>query len=107
MPAIAALDADVITIETSRSDMELLKGFGEFSYPNEIGPGVYDIHSPRVPSTIEMSRLLQKAAAVIPSKNLWVNPDCGLKTRAWAETAFALMHMVEAAKLARADSERA
>ena len=101
LPAIAALDADVITIETSRSDMELLKGFGQFRYPNEIGPGVYDIHSPRVPSIAEMSRLLQKAGAVIPLGHLWVNPDCGLKTRAWNETAIALLNMVEAAKLAR------
>lgn len=101
LPAIAALDADVITIETSRSDMELLKGFGTFHYPNEIGPGVYDIHSPRVPSITEMSRLLQKAGAVIPLESLWVNPDCGLKTRSWNETALALLNMVEAAKLAR------
>ncbi|MDP3686737.1 MAG: 5-methyltetrahydropteroyltriglutamate--homocysteine S-methyltransferase [Sulfurimicrobium sp.] len=101
LPAIAALDADVITIETSRSGMELLKGFGDFRYPNEIGPGVYDIHSPRVPSVAEMSRLLEKAAAVIPRRNLWVNPDCGLKTRGWAETEAALRNMVEAARLAR------
>ncbi len=101
LPAIAALDADVITIETSRSGMELLKGFGEFSYPNEIGPGVYDIHSPRVPSVADMSQLLEKACTVIPIQNLWVNPDCGLKTRAWAETAIALVNLVEAAQLAR------
>jgi 5-methyltetrahydropteroyltriglutamate--homocysteine methyltransferase len=86
LPQIAAMDADVITIETSRSDMELLDGFGQFRYPNEIGPGVYDIHSPRVPGKDEMVRLLQKASAVIPPGNLWVNPDCGLKTRGWAET---------------------
>lgn len=104
LPAIAALDADVITIETSRSDMELLKGFGDFRYPNEIGPGVYDIHSPRVPSVEEMTRLLEKAAAVIPRENLWVNPDCGLKTRGWAETEAALRNMVEAARLARLES---
>ncbi|HEX4880253.1 MAG TPA: 5-methyltetrahydropteroyltriglutamate--homocysteine S-methyltransferase [Limnobacter sp.] len=96
LPAIAAMDADVITIETSRSDMELLKGFGEFRYPNEIGPGVYDIHSPRVPQVEEMVRLLEKAAAVVPVENLWVNPDCGLKTRAWEETEAALQRMVEA-----------
>ncbi len=101
LPAIASLDADVITIETSRSGMELLKGFGDFRYPNEIGPGVYDIHSPRVPSVAEMSRLLEKAAAVIPRRNLWVNPDCGLKTRGWAETEAALKNMVQAARLAR------
>ncbi|TDN48202.1 5-methyltetrahydropteroyltriglutamate--homocysteine S-methyltransferase [Azoarcus indigens] len=101
LPEIAALDADVITIETSRSDMELLAGFGDFRYPNEIGPGVYDIHSPQVPATAEMERLLEKAAAVIPAQNLWVNPDCGLKTRAWPETEAALRNMVEAAKRLR------
>ncbi len=101
LPQIAALDADVITIETSRSDMELLDGFGKFSYPNEIGPGVYDIHSPRVPDVDEMERLLRKAAQVIPSKHLWVNPDCGLKTRGWAETETALTNMVAAAKRMR------
>jgi 5-methyltetrahydropteroyltriglutamate--homocysteine methyltransferase len=101
LPAIAAMDADVITIETSRSDMELLRGFGAFDYPNEIGPGVYDIHSPRVPSSGEMTRLLEKAAQVIPPHNLWVNPDCGLKTRGWAETEAALANMVEAAQTLR------
>jgi len=101
LPAIAALDADVITIETSRSGMELLQGFGDFQYPNEIGPGVYDIHSPRVPAVAEMARLLEKAAAVIPRRNLWVNPDCGLKTRGWPETEAALRNMVQAAQLAR------
>ena len=97
LPQIAAMDADVITIETSRSDMELLNGFGRFRYPNEIGPGVYDIHSPRVPGKAEMVRLLRKASAVIAPMNLWVNPDCGLKTRGWAETETALRNMVEAA----------
>ncbi|MBI3526410.1 MAG: 5-methyltetrahydropteroyltriglutamate--homocysteine S-methyltransferase [Betaproteobacteria bacterium] len=97
LPAIAAMDADVITIETSRSKMELLDGFGQFSYPNEIGPGVYDIHSPRVPSTDEMTRLLERACGVIPPERLWVNPDCGLKTRGWPETEAALRSMVEAA----------
>lgn len=101
LPEIAAMDADVITIETSRSDMELLRGFGEFKYPNEIGPGVYDIHSPRVPSRDEMLRLLNKAISVIPCKNLWVNPDCGLKTRGWPETEAALRNMVEAARVLR------
>lgn len=99
---IAAMDADIITIETSRSDMELLRGFGEFNYPNEIGPGVYDIHSPRVPTVEEMLRLLEKAATVIPAQNLWVNPDCGLKTRGWKETQIALQNMVSAAQQARA-----
>ncbi len=102
LPAIAELDADVITIETSRSDMELLRAFGAFRYPNAIGPGVYDVHSPRVPSVEEMTGLLEKAAQVIPAENLWVNPDCGLKTRAWPETEAALANMVEAARRMRA-----
>ncbi|MEW5837318.1 MAG: 5-methyltetrahydropteroyltriglutamate--homocysteine S-methyltransferase [Pseudomonadota bacterium] len=102
LPAIAALDADVITIETSRSDMELLRGFGDFAYPNEIGPGVWDIHSPRVPGVDEMERLMRKAAEVIPAQNLWVNPDCGLKTRGWAESEAGLRNMVEAARRLRA-----
>ena len=102
LPAIAALDADVITIETSRSAMELLDGFGAFDYPNEIGPGVYDIHSPRVPTVDAMVRLLQRAAEVIPVERLWVNPDCGLKTRGWPETEAALGNMVQAAQRLRA-----
>ncbi len=101
LPAIAAMDADVITIETSRSDMELLRGFGEFHYPNEIGPGVYDIHSPRVPGQDEIVRLIRKAAQVIPPENLWVNPDCGLKTRGWDETEAALAVMVKATQVLR------
>ena len=102
LPQIAAMDADVITLESSRSDMELLTGLGQFRYRNEIGPGVYDIHSPRVPSTVDMVRLLQKASAVIPPANLWVNPDCGLKTRGWTETEAALKNMVAAARQMRA-----
>jgi 5-methyltetrahydropteroyltriglutamate--homocysteine methyltransferase len=102
LPQIAAMDADVITLETSRSDMELLTGLGQFQYQNEIGPGVYDIHSPRVPSTVDMVKLLQKASAVIPPAHLWVNPDCGLKTRGWAETEAALRNMVAAARQMRA-----
>jgi 5-methyltetrahydropteroyltriglutamate--homocysteine methyltransferase len=101
MPAIAAMDADVISIETSRSQMELLKAFVDFRYPNEIGPGVYDIHSPRVPSVDEMVALLEKAAHVLAVDQLWVNPDCGLKTRGWAEVEPALQNMVKAAKLVR------
>jgi 5-methyltetrahydropteroyltriglutamate--homocysteine methyltransferase len=97
LPEIAAMDADVITIETSRSGMELLGAFGEFRYPNEIGPGVYDIHSPRVPDIGEMVQLLDKARRVISVDNLWVNPDCGLKTRSWPETEAALCNMVAAA----------
>jgi 5-methyltetrahydropteroyltriglutamate--homocysteine methyltransferase len=100
-PEIASMDADVITIETSRSDMELLRGFGEFRYPNEIGPGVYDIHSPRVPATEQMVALLKKAAEVIPRENLWVNPDCGLKTRSWDEATAALRNMVDSAQAVR------
>lgn len=98
MDSIAALDADVITIETSRSDMELLESFEEFEYPNEIGPGVYDIHSPNVPSVEWMEALLLKAAQRIPTERLWVNPDCGLKTRGWPETRQALANMVKAAQ---------
>lgn len=101
LPAIAAMDADVITIETSRSDMELLRGFGEFKYPNEIGPGVYDIHSPRVPPQEEIVRMLKKAMEVIAIQNLWVNPDCGLKTRGWAETEKALTVMIQATRQIR------
>jgi 5-methyltetrahydropteroyltriglutamate--homocysteine methyltransferase len=99
--AIAQMDADVITIETSRSQMELLDAFVHFNYPNEIGPGVYDIHSPRVPSVEEITLLLEKALRVIPARNLWVNPDCGLKTRKWAETEAALRNMITAANLLR------
>jgi len=102
--SIAEMDADVITIETSRSDMELLEAFEAFDYPNDIGPGVYDIHSPRVPDTAEMVKLLSKAAQRISSERLWVNPDCGLKTRAWAETEAALINMVAAARQLRAQA---
>jgi 5-methyltetrahydropteroyltriglutamate--homocysteine methyltransferase len=103
LPAIAALDADVITIETSRSAMSLLDAFADFAYPNEIGPGVYDIHSPRVPSEAEIETLLRKALAVIPAERLWVNPDCGLKTRGWAETETALANMIAVARKLRAE----
>nr|WP_295865183.1 5-methyltetrahydropteroyltriglutamate--homocysteine S-methyltransferase [uncultured Chitinophaga sp.] len=98
---IADMDADVITIECSRSQMELLDAFAAFRYPNEIGPGVYDIHSPRVPSVAEMTALMEKAKAVIPADQLWVNPDCGLKTRHWEETRKALIAMVTAARQLR------
>ncbi|URQ60598.1 5-methyltetrahydropteroyltriglutamate--homocysteine S-methyltransferase [Pantoea alhagi] len=104
MDSIAALDADVITIETSRSDMELLESFEEFEYPNEIGPGVYDIHSPNVPDVEWMEALLRKAAKRIPVERLWVNPDCGLKTRGWTETRLALANMVQAAQNLRAEN---
>ena len=96
--AIADMDADCISIETSRSQMELLDAFVQFKYPNEIGPGVYDIHSPRVPGKDEMVDLLHKATEVLPAERVWVNPDCGLKTRGWAEVEPALKQMVEAAR---------
>lgn len=101
---IAAMDADVITIECSRSQMDLLDAFAAFKYPNEIGPGVYDIHSPRVPTKEEMIYLINKAAAVIPAEQLWVNPDCGLKTRHWEETKKALIAMVEVTKILRKEN---
>lgn len=100
--AIAAMDADVITIETSRSHMVLLEAFEKFDYPNEIGPGVYDIHSPNVPTVKQMVELLERAARRLPTERLWVNPDCGLKTRHWDEVAPALVNMVEAARQLRA-----
>ncbi|MGB6241120.1 MAG: 5-methyltetrahydropteroyltriglutamate--homocysteine S-methyltransferase [Castellaniella sp.] len=99
--AIAAMDADVITIETSRSNMELLGAFEDFAYPNDIGPGVYDIHSPNVPQENWMVDLMRKAAQRLPAERLWVNPDCGLKTRAWPETRAALESMVHAARTLR------
>jgi 5-methyltetrahydropteroyltriglutamate--homocysteine methyltransferase len=100
--AIGELDADVLSIETSRSRMELFGDFRRVGYPNEVGPGVYDIHSPRVPTTEEIVELLQRARAVLPAAQLWVNPDCGLKTRAWPEVEQALARMVEAAQQLRA-----
>ncbi|MDX1300933.1 5-methyltetrahydropteroyltriglutamate--homocysteine S-methyltransferase [Photobacterium sp.] len=99
--SVAALDADVITIETSRSDMELLTAFEAFNYPNEIGPGVYDIHSPNIPPVEQIIQLVEKAEALIPVERLWINPDCGLKTRNWEETEAALSNMVTAAKALR------
>ena len=99
--AITEMDADVLSIETSRSKMELLLDFARFRYPNNVGPGVYDIHSPRVPTSAEMLDLLTRAAAVLPPARLWVNPDCGLKTRGWSEVDAALRGMVEAARQAR------
>jgi len=99
--AIAAMDADVISIETARSKMELLDAFADYAYPAEIGPGVYDIHSPRVPTVGEMADLLAAAQGRLSIGQLWVNPDCGLKTRKWPETRAALVNMVAAAKAAR------
>ena len=96
--AIGAMDADVISIETSRSKMELLDAFKNYAYPNEIGPGVYDIHSPRVPETAEMTDLLKLARQRLSDAQLWINPDCGLKTRKWEEVRPALVNMVAAAR---------
>ncbi|APY12014.1 5-methyltetrahydropteroyltriglutamate--homocysteine S-methyltransferase [Seonamhaeicola sp. S2-3] len=101
---IAKMDADVITIETSRSEMELLDAFVNFKYPNEIGPGVYDIHSPRVPTVKEIEKLLNKAKDVLPKEHIWVNPDCGLKTRHWPETKSALKNLVFVAKKLREEA---
>ncbi|UEP24160.1 5-methyltetrahydropteroyltriglutamate--homocysteine S-methyltransferase [Burkholderia ambifaria] len=103
--SIADMDADVITIETSRSDMELLDAFDSFRYPNEIGPGVYDIHSPNIPTQDHIVGLMKKAAERIPAERLWVNPDCGLKTRQWAEVIPALSNMVAAAKTLRKQAQ--
>jgi 5-methyltetrahydropteroyltriglutamate--homocysteine methyltransferase len=100
--SIGAMDADVISIETARSKMELLDAFAGYRYPAEIGPGVYDIHSPRVPATEEMAALLKAASARLPADQLWVNPDCGLKTRGWKEVEPAIENMVAAARMARA-----
>ncbi len=103
--SIAAMDADVISIETSRSKMELLDAFVSYSYPNDIGPGVYDIHSPRIPKTAEISNLLEKANGLLKATQIWVNPDCGLKTRSWDEVRPALIAMVAAAKNLRQHAE--
>jgi 5-methyltetrahydropteroyltriglutamate--homocysteine methyltransferase len=100
---IAAMDADVISIETARSNMELLEAFLDFDYPNEIGPGVWDIHSPRVPTAEEMAALLRRATNRIPVERLWVNPDCGLKTRSWSEVKPAMFNLVNAARTLRAE----
>jgi 5-methyltetrahydropteroyltriglutamate--homocysteine methyltransferase len=102
LPWIAEMDADVISIESSRSGMELLRAFDGFHYPGAVGPGVYDIHSPRVPSEEEILGLLEKASKHIDKKLLWVNPDCGLKTRHWAEVMPSLENMMAAARKFRA-----
>jgi 5-methyltetrahydropteroyltriglutamate--homocysteine methyltransferase len=99
--AIAAMDADVISLESARSRMELLQAFVRSRYPNDLGPGVYDIHSPRIPEEGEIKGLLRRALEVIPSEQLWVNPDCGLKTRRWEEVSPALKNMVAAARSLR------
>ena len=105
--AIAAMDADVISIETSRSKMELLEAFRSYKYPNEIGPGVYDIHSPRVPEPNEMTDLIALARKRLDDAQIWINPDCGLKTRNWEEVRPALVNMVAAARQLRASPARA
>src|SRR5690606_6617024 len=104
--AAAAMDADVISIETSRSRLELLAAFARFRHPNQIGPGVYDIHSPRIPTTDEVEELLGNARAAPAPHQLWVNPDCGLQTRGWEETDLALRRMVEAAMVMRESAAR-
>jgi 5-methyltetrahydropteroyltriglutamate--homocysteine methyltransferase len=98
---IEGMDADAISIESARSGSELLEGFKEYHYPNEIGPGVYDIHSPRVPSTAEIVAALDRMKQVLDDRQIWVNPDCGLKTRGWDETLAALKNMVQAARQLR------
>ena len=103
LQVIERMDADVISIENARSGSELLQGFEQYKYPNEIGPGVYDIHSPRVPSTAEIKGALKSMARVLDDTQIWVNPDCGLKTRGWDETLAALRNMVQAAKAMRED----
>ena len=103
MDAVAAMDADVVSIETARSRMELLEAFAASAYPNDIGPGVWDIHSPRVPGADEMAALLRRALERVPAERLWLNPDCGLKTRGWAEVKPAMANLVEAARRLRAE----
>jgi 5-methyltetrahydropteroyltriglutamate--homocysteine methyltransferase len=103
MQDIISLDADVISIESARSRTELLEALGQTSYPNEIGPGVFDIHSPRVPDVEEMAERLRTAGRFVPATRLWVNPDCGLKTRNWPEVTESLRRMVQAAKLVRSE----
>ena len=99
--SIAALDADVITIETTRSNMKLLNAFADFAYPNAIGPGIYDIHAPQIPTAGEITPRLRLAMDKIPAERLWVNPDCGLKTRSWAEVIPSLEAMVASARSLR------
>jgi len=101
LPAIGAMDTDVISIETARSQMELLQGFAAYRYPSAIGPGVYDIHAPRVPGVDEMVELMRLAQAHLAPEQLWVNPDCGLKTRKWEEVKPAIDAMVAAARVLR------
>jgi 5-methyltetrahydropteroyltriglutamate--homocysteine methyltransferase len=102
LPAIVDLDADVISMEASRSGGQLLEELRQARYPNEVGPGVWDIHSPRVPDACEVDDLLQAALKAIPAERLWVNPDCGLKTRDWQEVEASLRVLVACAASARA-----
>jgi len=101
LAVIARMDADVISIENARSGSELVRAFEQYHYPNEIGPGVYDIHSPRVPAVAEIVTALGALGKVLDQRQIWVNPDCGLKTRGWEETVPALRNMVEAARQLR------
>ena len=105
--SIADMDADVLSIEASRSNLEILQDFAKHKYPNEVGPGVYDVHSARVPAESEVTRLLDGASEVLDARQIWVNPDCGLKTRGWPEVDAALKNMVAAASRARASAQRA
>ena len=106
LPWVAAMDADVISIEASRSNMDLLEAFRQLDYPNKIGPGIYDIHSPRVPDVEELISLIRQALHVVPKEKLWINPDCGLKTRQWPEVRQSLRHMIAAAHQIREELER-
>ena len=101
---IARMDADVISIESARSGSELLRAFEQYTYPNEIGPGVYDIHSPRIPTVEEIVTALKAMRKVLRDRQIWVNPDCGLKTRGWTETVPSLKHLVAAARQLRGTS---
>ena len=101
--AIQRMDVDVLTIENSKSDLKLLRAFEKFGYTNEIGPGLYDIHSPRIPNEEEMASRLKQMLKYLPKENLWINPDCGLKTRGWSETKAALKNMVDVARILRTE----
>ena len=103
MDSVGRMDADVISIEASRSDMELLEAFKQVDYPNEIGPGVYDIHSPRIPSVNELTKQIKIILKYVSVEQVWINPDCGLKTRGEEETLRALSHMQQATELTRAE----
>jgi 5-methyltetrahydropteroyltriglutamate--homocysteine methyltransferase len=97
------MDADVISLEAARSDMAIVRSLADISYPNEVGPGVWDIHSPRIPSAGEIEQRLRDAAAAFPAQRLWVNPDCGLKTRGYDEVLASLANLVQAAHTVRGE----